>query len=91
VCSESRRRARSELDVDNPIQFFEVPLDFPSNHVPQHSNEGNVRVHCPQASHKGILRRGGTSSLPPRRTVDGDEWSAAHTDRFNSGQNDRST
>jgi hypothetical protein len=91
VCSRSGRRAVSELDADNPTYFFELPLDFPSNHVLQQSNEPNVRVHCPQASHKGILRRGGTASRPPHRTVDGDGWSAAHTDRFNSGQNDRGT
>jgi len=47
--------------------------------------------HCPQASNKGTLRRGGTASHHAHWTVDGDGWSAANTDRFNSGQNDRGT
>jgi hypothetical protein len=80
VCSRSGRGAGSELGVGNPTLFFERSLNFPSNHVFQHSNEGNFRVHCPRASHKGILRRGGTASRPPHRTVAGDVWSAAHTD-----------
>jgi len=79
--SRSGRRTVSKLDVGNPTEFFELPLDFPSNHVLQQSNEGNGTVHCPQASHKGILRHGGTSSHPPHRTVDGDGWSL-HTRPF---------
>jgi hypothetical protein len=78
VYNRSGRQTVLKLDVGNPTEFFELPLDFPSHHVLQQSNEGNRIVHCPQASHKGILQRGGTSSRLFHRTIEGDVWPSAH-------------